>query len=67
VFDTGLPPAGDDESEAVRQVRTKREAAIRDARDYGVPVGGRDGLLDLLGLSRTGVVSSPSQAAGSAR
>jgi len=67
VFDTGLPPAGDDESEAARQVRTKREAAIRDARDYGVPVGGRDGLLDLLGLSRTGVVSSPSQAAGSAR
>ncbi|MBU6309223.1 MAG: hypothetical protein KJS77_05715 [Planctomycetes bacterium] len=67
VFDTGLPPAEDDESEAARQVRTKRESAIRDARDYGVPVGNRDGLLDFLGLSRTGVMSSPSQAAGSAR
>lgn len=67
VFDTGSPPTGDDENEAARQVRTRREAAIRDARDYGVPVGNRDGLLDLLGLSRTGVMSSPSQAAGSAR
>lgn len=67
VFDTGSPPEGDDENEAARQIRTKREAAIRDARDYGVPVGNRDGLLDLLGLSRTGVMSSPSQAAGSAR
>jgi hypothetical protein len=67
VFDTGVPPQGDDENEAARQVRIRREAAIRDAGDYGVRVGGRDGLLDFLGLSRTGVVSSPSQPAGAAR
>jgi hypothetical protein len=67
VFDTGVPPQGDDENEAARQVRIRREAAIRDAGDYGVRGGGRDGLLDFLGLSRTGVVSSPSQPAGAAR
>lgn len=49
--------AADDE--ATRQLRTQRDAAVRDARRYGVTVGGLDGLLDILGLSRTDVVTAP--------
>lgn len=52
-------PAETPDDEPTRQLRSQRESALRDAKKYGIPVGGIDTLADLLGLTPADLVATP--------